>query len=414
MAPGSQRSPLAPAAFPRLPEIAGVRLGVAESGARYRGRPDVLVAVLDPGTAIAGCFTNSKTRSAPVDWDKANLARGRARAMLVNAGNANAFTGARGVQTVASTVEALSRLLGCPKEEIFVASTGVIGEPLDEALINAVLAPTVEKASSEGWSAAAAAIMTTDTFPKAATASAEIDGHQVSINGIAKGSGMIAPDMATMLAFLFTDASLPAPVLQNLLTRSVDRSFNAITVDGDTSTSDTILLAATQKAGVPLPGLNDAADPRLRSFIRALDQVTLDLALQVVRDGEGAEKLIAITVTGAEDDRAARKIALAIGNSPLVKTAVAGSDANWGRIVMAVGKSGEAADRDKLQIAIGGLSVAKNGMRDPDYDEAALTPHMQGREIDIAVDVGMGRGRATVWTCDLTHRYIDINGSYRS
>jgi glutamate N-acetyltransferase/amino-acid N-acetyltransferase len=414
MAPGSQRSPLAPAAFPRLPEIAGVRLGVAESGARYRGRPDVLVAVLDPGTAIAGCFTISKTRSAPVDWDKANLARGRARAMLVNAGNANAFTGARGVQTVASTVEALSRLLGCPKEEIFVASTGVIGEPLDEALINAVLAPTVEKASSEGWSAAAAAIMTTDTFPKAATASAEIDGHQVSINGIAKGSGMIAPDMATMLAFLFTDASLPAAVLQNLLTRSVDRSFNAITVDGDTSTSDTILLAATQKAGVPLPGLNDAADPRLRSFIRALDQVTLDLALQVVRDGEGAEKLIAITVTGAEDDRAARKIALAIGNSPLVKTAVAGSDANWGRIVMAVGKSGEAADRDKLQIAIGGLSVAKNGMRDPDYDEAALTPHMQGREIDIAVDVGMGRGRATVWTCDLTHRYIDINGSYRS
>jgi glutamate N-acetyltransferase/amino-acid N-acetyltransferase len=414
MAPGSQRSPLAPAAFPRLPEIAGVRLGVAESGGRYRGRPDVLVAVLDPGTAIAGCFTISKTRSAPVDWDKANLARGRARAMLVNAGNANAFTGARGVQTVASTVEALSRLLGCPKEEIFVASTGVIGEPLDEALINAVLAPTVEKASSEGWSAAAAAIMTTDTFPKAATASAEIDGHQVSINGIAKGSGMIAPDMATMLAFLFTDASLPAPVLQNLLTRSVDRSFNAITVDGDTSTSDTILLAATQKAGVPLPGLNDAADPRLRSFIRALDQVTLDLALQVVRDGEGAEKLIAITVTGAEDDRAARKIALAIGNSPLVKTAVAGSDANWGRIVMAVGKSGEAADRDKLQIAIGGLSVAKNGMRDPGYDEAALTPHMQGREIDIAVDVGMGRGRATVWTCDLTHRYIDINGSYRS
>jgi glutamate N-acetyltransferase / amino-acid N-acetyltransferase len=414
VAGGSQRSPLAPVALPRLPEIAGVRLGVAESGVRYRGRPDVLVAVLDPGTAIAGCFTISKTRSAPVDWDKANLARGRVRAMLVNAGNANAFTGARGVQTVASTVEALSRLLGCPKEEIFVASTGVIGEPLDEALINAVLAPTVENATGEGWSAAAAAIMTTDTFPKAATASAEIGGHQVTINGIAKGSGMIAPDMATMLAFLFTDASLPAPVLQNLLTRSVDRSFNAITVDGDTSTSDTILLAATQKAGVPLPGLNDAADPRLRSFIRALDQVTLDLALQVIRDGEGAEKLIAITVTGAEDDRAARKIALAIGNSPLVKTAVAGSDANWGRIVMAVGKSGEAADRDKLQIAIGGLSVAKNGMRDPDYDEAALTPHMQGREIDIAVDVGMGRGRATVWTCDLTHRYIDINGSYRS
>jgi glutamate N-acetyltransferase/amino-acid N-acetyltransferase len=414
MAAGPQRSPLAPVAFPRLPEIAGVRLGVAESGVRYRGRSDVLVAVLDPATAIAGCFTTSKTRSAPVDWDKAILAGGRARAILVNAGNANAFTGARGVRTVASTVEALSRLLGCPKEEIFVASTGVIGEPLDEALINAVLAPTVERAAGEGWSAAAAAIMTTDTFPKAATASTEIGGHQVTINGIAKGSGMIAPDMATMLAFLFTDASLPAPVLQDLITRSVERSFNAITVDGDTSTSDTVLLAATQRAGPPQPGLNDAADPRLRSFARALDQVTLDLALQVVRDGEGAEKLIAITVTGAEDDRAARKIALAIGNSPLVKTAIAGSDANWGRIVMAVGKSGEAADRDKLQITIGGLSVARNGMRDPDYDEAALTPHMQGREIDIAVDVGVAGGRATVWTCDLTHRYIDINGSYRS
>ncbi len=414
MAAGSQRSPLAPVAFSRLPEIAGVRLGVAESGVRYRGRSDVLVAVLDPGTAIAGCFTISKTRSAPVDWDKSNLARGRARAILVNAGNANAFTGARGVQTVASTVKTLSRLLGCPTEEIFVASTGVIGEPLDEALINAVLAPAVERATEDGWSAAAAAIMTTDTFPKAATASAEIGGHRVTINGIAKGSGMIAPDMATMLAFLFTDASLPVPVLQDLLNHSVARSFNAITVDGDTSTSDTILLAATQKAGSPLSGLNDAADPRLRSFAGALDQVTLDLALQVVRDGEGAEKLIAITVTGAEDDRAARKIALAIGNSPLVKTAIAGSDANWGRIVMAVGKSGEAADRDKLQITIGGLSVAKNGMRDPDYDEAALTPHMQGREIDIAVDVGVAAGRATVWTCDLTHRYIDINGSYRS
>jgi len=413
MAAGSQRSPLAPVALPQLPEIEGVRLGVAESGVRYRDRSDVLVALLDPGTAIAGCFTTSKTRSAPVDWDKANLAQGRARAILVNAGNANAFTGARGVQTVAGTVGELSRLLGCPREEIFVASTGVIGEPLDEALINAVLAPTIEQATGDGWSAAATAIMTTDTFSKAATAFAEIAGHQVTINGIAKGSGMIAPDMATMLAFLFTDASLPAPVLQELLTRSVERSFNAITVDGDTSTSDTILLAATQKAG-PLAGLDNVGDPRLRSFSRALDQVTLDLALQVVRDGEGAEKLIAITVTGAEDARAARRIAFAIGNSPLVKTAIAGSDANWGRIVMAVGKSGEAADRDRLQIRIGGLSVAKNGMRDPDYDESALTPHMRGREIDIAVDVGVGPGRATVWTCDLTHRYIDINGSYRS
>jgi glutamate N-acetyltransferase/amino-acid N-acetyltransferase len=400
--------------FPRLPTIAGVRLGVAESGVRYRGRSDVLVALLDPGTTIAGCFTTSKTRSAPVDWDKANLAAGRARAILVNAGNANAFTGATGVRTVASTVEALSALIRCPREEIFVASTGVIGEPLDAVPINAVLARTVASAGGEGWGEAAAAIMTTDTFPKGATASAEIAGHRVTINGIAKGSGMIAPDMATMLAFLFTDASLPASVLQDILNRSVARSFNAITVDGDTSTSDTILLAATQKAGMPLQGLRDAADPRLQSFARALDQVTLDLALQVVRDGEGAEKLIAITVTGAEDDKAARKIALAIGNSPLVKTAIAGSDANWGRIVMAVGKSGEAADRDRLKISIGGISVAKDGMRDPDYDEAALVPHMQGREIEIVVDVGVGQGQATVWSCDLTHRYIDINGSYRS
>jgi glutamate N-acetyltransferase/amino-acid N-acetyltransferase len=277
-----------------------------------------------------------------------------------------------------------------------------------------VLGRTVDTAAGGNWDDAARAIMTTDTFPKVATGLSEIAGQRVTINGIAKGSGMIAPDMATMLAFLFTDAALPAPVLQRLLSRSVERSFNAITVDGDTSTSDTILLAATQKAGLPLAGLDDPADARLHSFARALDAVTLDLALQVVRDGEGAEKLIEITVTGAEDDRAAKKIALAIGNSPLVKTAIAGADANWGRIVMAVGKSGEAADRDRLTIAIGGMSVARNGRRDPDYDEAALVPHMQGREIAIVVDVGIGKGRARVWTCDLTHRYIDINGSYRS
>jgi glutamate N-acetyltransferase / amino-acid N-acetyltransferase len=414
MAAQSPRSPLAPAEPARLPPIAGVRLGVAESGVRYRGRPDVLVALLDQGTTIAGCFTSSKTRSAAVDWDRANLKNGTARAFLVNAGNANAFTGAEGVKTVASTVQALSALIHCPREEIFVASTGVIGDPLDPGLINAVLARTVDTAAGDNWDDAARAIMTTDTFPKAATGLGEIAGQRITINGIAKGSGMIAPDMATMLAFLFTDAALPGPVLQRLLSRSVERSFNAITVDGDTSTSDTILLAATQKAGLPLAGLDDPADARLHSFARALDAVTLDLALQVVRDGEGAEKLIEITVTGAEDDRAAKKIALAIGNSPLVKTAIAGADANWGRIVMAVGKSGEAADRDRLAIAIGGMSVARNGRRDPDYDEAALVPHMQGREIAIVVDVGVGKGRARVWTCDLTHRYIDINGSYRS
>ena len=414
MAAGSPRSPLAPAEPARLQPIAGIRLGVAESGVRYRGRPDVLVALFEPGTTIAGCFTTSKTRSAAVDWDRANLANGKARAFLVNAGNANAFTGAAGMKTVASTVAALSALVQCPPQEVFVASTGVIGEPLDPALINAVLARAVETAAGDNWHDAARAIMTTDTFPKLATAGCEIAGRRVTINGIAKGSGMIAPDMATMLAFLFTDAALPAPVLQALLSRSVEQSFNAITVDGDTSTSDTILLAATRPAGTPLSSLADPADARLHSFAGALDAVTLDLALQVVQDGEGAEKLIEITVTGAEDDRAARRIALAIGNSPLVKTALAGADANWGRIVMAVGKSGEAADRDRLAIAIGGLSVARNGMRDPGYDEAALVPHMQGRKIAIAVDVGIGKGRARVWSCDLTHRYIDINASYRS
>jgi glutamate N-acetyltransferase/amino-acid N-acetyltransferase len=280
--------------------------------------------------------------------------------------------------------------------------------------IAAVLPDLARRASPEAWPAAAAAIMTTDTFAKGATATAKIEGQTVTINGIAKGSGMIAPDMATMLTFLFTDANLPHRVLQALLSSSVSRSFNAITVDGDTSTSDTVLLAATGAAGRRPKALKGAADPRLKAFARALDAVTLSLAHQVVCDGEGAEKFIAITVSGAEDDGAARRIGLAIANSPLVKTAIAGEDANWGRIVMAVGKSGEKADRDRLRIQIGGVTVATRGMRDPAYDEAALQPHMKGRHIEIALDAGVGKGKATVWTCDLTHRYIDINGSYRS
>jgi glutamate N-acetyltransferase/amino-acid N-acetyltransferase len=409
-----RRAPLAPEGFPDLPPIDGVRLAAGRAGIRYKDRDDVLLALLAEGSTVAGCYTTSKTRSAPVDWCRASTRRGLVRAIVVNAGNANAFTGKAGVKTVAQTAAAAAKVADCAPEDVFIASTGVIGEPLDAMKIAAVLPDLARRASPEAWPAAAAAIMTTDTFAKGATATAKIEGRTVTINGIAKGSGMIAPDMATMLTFLFTDANLPHRVLQALLSSSVSRSFNAITVDGDTSTSDTVLLAATGAAGPRPKALKGAADPRLKAFARALDAVTLSLAHQVVCDGEGAEKFIAITVSGAEDDGAARRIGLAIANSPLVKTAIAGEDANWGRIVMAVGKSGEKADRDRLRIQIGGVTVATRGMRDPAYDEAALQPHMKGRHIEIALDAGVGKGKATVWTCDLTHRYIDINGSYRS
>jgi glutamate N-acetyltransferase/amino-acid N-acetyltransferase len=409
-----RRAPLAPEGFPDLPPIDGVRLAAGRAGIRYKDRDDVLLALLAEGSTVAGCYTTSKTRSAPVDWCRASTRRGLVRAIVVNAGNANAFTGKAGVKTVAQTAAAAAKLADCAPEDVFIASTGVIGEPLDAMKIAAVLPDLARCASPEAWPAAAAAIMTTDTFAKGATATAKIEGRTVTINGIAKGSGMIAPDMATMLTFLFTDANLPHRVLQALLSSSVSRSFNAITVDGDTSTSDTVLLAATGAAGPRPKALKGAADPRLKAFARALDAVTLSLAHQVVCDGEGAEKFIAITVSGAEDDGAARRIGLAIANSPLVKTAIAGEDANWGRIVMAVGKSGEKADRDRLRIQIGGVTVATRGMRDPAYDETTLQPHMKGRHIEIALDAGVGKGKATVWTCDLTHRYIDINGSYRS
>jgi glutamate N-acetyltransferase / amino-acid N-acetyltransferase len=409
-----RRAPLAPEGFPDLPPIDGVRLAAGRAGIRYKDRDDVLLALLAEGSTVAGCYTTSKTRSAPVDWCRASTRRGLVRAIVVNAGNANAFTGKAGVKTVAQTAAAAAKVADCAPEDVFIASTGVIGEPLDAMKIAAVLPDLARRASPEAWPAAAAAIMTTDTFAKGATATAKIEGRTVTINGIAKGSGMIAPDMATMLTFLFTDANLPHRVLQALLSSSVSRSFNAITVDGDTSTSDTVLLAATGAAGPRPKALKGAADPRLKAFARALDAVTLSLAHQVVCDGEGAEKFIAITVSGAEDDGAARRIGLAIANSPLVKTAIAGEDANWGRIVMAVGKSGEKADRDRLRIQIGGVTVATRGMRDPAYDETTLQPHMKGRHIEIALDAGVGKGKATVWTCDLTHRYIDINGSYRS
>lgn len=406
-----KRSPLAPQTPPCLPEIAGVRLATAETGIKYKDRADLMLAIVPEGSAVAGCLTTSKTASAPVDICRENLKGGRVRAVIVNAGNANAFTGKKGESSSAAVTEAVARTLGCPRGEVFIASTGVIGEPLDPSAIISAIEGLASTARPDGWDEAARAIMTTDTFEKQATGHAELNGTTVTINGIAKGSGMIAPDMATMLVFLFTDAALPAAVLQALLTAAVDKSFNAITVDSDTSTSDTVLLCAT---GDGDSGISAAGDPALAGFRACLEAVTKDLALQVVRDGEGAQKLITIHVAGAEDDRAARTIGLSIANSPLVKTAIAGEDANWGRIVMAVGKAGEKADRDKLTIDIGGIRVASEGEADPAYNEADLQPHMQGREIEIAVNVGIAGGRATVWTCDLTHGYIDINADYRS
>jgi len=406
-------SPLAPKSFAKLPPLAGVRLATGEAGVRYAGRTDVLMVTLAPGTQAAGVFTKSKTASAPVDWCKAQLKSGTARALVVNSGNANAFTGKAGLAGAQAVAQAAAGVLGCRSGEVMLASTGVIGEPLPSERITRILGTLAESGSASHWRAAAEAIMTTDTYPKMATASAEIDGRKVTINGIAKGSGMIAPDMATMLAFVFTDANLPAAVLQELLSAGVKGSFNAITVDSDTSTSDTLILFATGK-GASHPVIAKANDRRLADFTRKLDAVLLDLALQVVRDGEGAQKLIRIDVAGAESDDAAKRIALSIANSPLVKTAIAGNDANWGRVVMAVGKAGEKADRDRLKISFGNQLVAENGERAAKYNEAAATKAVSGREVQIAVDLGFGKGAARVWTCDLTHGYIDINGSYRS
>jgi glutamate N-acetyltransferase / amino-acid N-acetyltransferase len=406
-------SPLAPGAFPALEAIAGVTLATAETGIRYKNRPDVLLALMPKGTTVAGCLTTSKSSSAPVDWCKAGLKQGSARALVVNAGNANAFTGKAGVATVTAVAKAAAKQFGCKALDVFQASTGVIGEPLNPAFIVDALPVLAASASPDAWTASAKAIMTTDTFAKASIAKAKLGKDIVTIQGIAKGSGMIAPDMATMLVFIFTDAAVPAKALQAMLSASVAKTFNCITVDGDTSTSDTVLLFATGAKG-KVTGLKSAADVRLRAFAKALDSVCHDLALQVARDGEGAEKLIEITLTGAENNKAAHKIAMSIANSPLVKTAIAGQDANWGRIVMAIGKAGEKAIRDKIKIRIGGIQVAKSGMRDASYKEADIMPHMKGRHIVIEADVGVGKGKSTVWTCDLTHRYIDINGSYRS
>ncbi len=407
------RSPLAPPRFPKVPEIAGVRLSAAAAGVRYKGRKDVMLAELAPGTAVGGVFTRSRTAAAPVEWCRERLKSGRARAVLVNAGNANAFTGAAGRAAVEAVAGAVAAEVGCRPSEVFLASTGVIGEPLPHDRIARALARLRRGLSGTAWRSAAEAIRTTDTFPKAAAAVANIDGTPCNIAGIAKGSGMIAPDMATMLAFVFTDARLPAAVLQRLTAAANRTSFNAISVDGDTSTSDTVLAFATGRAPRHRP-VSSAADPRLADFKAKLRAVMTDLAQQVVRDGEGASKFVTVTVSGAESSRAARRIGLCIANSPLVKTAIAGNDPNWGRIVMAVGKAGEKADRDRLGIRIGDWPVTEGGMVRADYDEAPVARYMKGSDIDIRVDVGVGRGRFTVWTCDLTQAYVSINADYRS
>ena len=405
-------SPLAPAAFPSLRPIAGVRLSATEAGIRYKNRVDLMVAVLDPGSTIAGVFTRSKTPGAPVTWCREILPKGSARVVVVNSGNSNVFTGKAGRKIVEDTAAAAAKAVGCAPDEVYISSTGVIGEvPPGEKLIQA-LPGAIAAVAPDAWDAAARAILTTDTFPKGATRTAKIDGALVTINGFVKGSGMIAPDMATMLGYVFTDAKLPASVLQELLSGGTDKSFNATTVDGDTSTSDTVLLVATNKADHGK--IHKASDPKLKDFKRKLDTLLIDLAQQIVRDGEGAEKFVEIRVTGAAGKKAAQRIGLAIGNSPLVKTALAAGDANWGRIVMAVGKSGEKVDRDTLSISVGGTKIAAEGGPVPGYDEAPVAKHMAGREILIEVDIGLGKGKATIWTCDLTHRYIDINGSYRS
>ncbi|MBL8578662.1 MAG: bifunctional glutamate N-acetyltransferase/amino-acid acetyltransferase ArgJ [Mesorhizobium sp.] len=408
-------SPLAPKKYPKMPAIEGVRMATAEAGIKYKNRTDLLVMAFDEGTQVAGVFTKSRCPSAPVDWCRQNLAGGKARLLVVNSGNANAFTGKKGRQTTEMTGKAGAKAGKCGEDEVFLASTGVIGEPLDASRFSHLLAGMAKEAKPDFWREAASAIMTTDTYPKVATVTVRLGEIDVTINGIAKGAGMIAPDMATMLSFVATDAPIAAPVLQALLSGGVGKTFNAITVDSDTSTSDTLLLFATGAAGKRgAPAIDSVKDPRLSAFKRGLGKVLKSLALQVVRDGEGARKQVEVTVTGAKSARSAKRIALSIANSPLVKTAVAGEDANWGRVVMAVGKSGEPADRDRLSIWFGDNRLAHEGERDPGYSEERTSAYMKGEDIRIRADIGIGRGKATVWTCDLTKEYVAINGDYRS
>src|ERR1700756_2164807 len=411
-------SPNAPTNVPEMPAISGVKLATASAGIRYKDRTDVLLAILDKGTAVAGVFTQSKCPSAPVEWCRAKLGSSKAavaRALVVNSGNANAFTGKTGRQATAMTAAIAAKAVGCRPNEVFLASTGVIGEPLDATKFDGVLAALATKDAPDEWMSAARAIMTTDTFPKVATATVRLGKARVTINGMAKGAGMIAPDMATMLAFVFTDAPIAAGALQSLLKSGVEDTFNAVTIDGDTSTSDTLLAFATGAAAANgASKISRAADPRLKAFTKAFRAVLADLAEQVARDGEGARKLVEIIVEGATTKASARKIAMWVANSPLVKTAIAGEDANWGRVVMAVGKAGEPANRDKLSISFNGIRVAKSGARDPSYDETEVSKAMREPKIQIKVQLGLGKGRDRVLTCDLTKEYVAINGDYRS
>ncbi|MDH6267629.1 glutamate N-acetyltransferase/amino-acid N-acetyltransferase [Rhizobium sp. SG_E_25_P2] len=408
-------SPLAPKSYADMPVIEGVRMATAEAGIKYKNRTDVLLMAFDEPATVAGVFTRSKCPSAPVDFCRANLPHGKAKALIVNSGNANAFTGKKGKAATALTAQSAASTLGAADNEIYLASTGVIGEPLNADKIAAVLPDLATRLTGDFWFEAAKAIMTTDTYPKVATRSANIGDVTVTINGIAKGAGMIAPDMATMLSFVVTDAALPADVLQALLSKGVGPSFNSVTVDSDTSTSDTLMLFATGAAGKRgQSAVAEAGDPALADFASALDNLLLDLAHQVVCDGEGARKMVEVEVSGAVSDESAKRVALSIANSPLVKTAVAGEDANWGRVVMAVGKSGEPADRDLLEISFGDVRVAVEGERDPAYSEDAASAVMKKDKIPVRVKLGLGAGKATVWTCDLTKEYVEINGDYRS
>lgn len=412
-----KKSPLAPESFPDLPPIAGFDMAVAEAGVRYKGRTDLWVLRGQKGTTAAGVFTKNTMPGAPISWSRSALVSAYkytddVQLVVVNSGTANVFTGAVGKQAVVETARGAAEVFGGAANTVQIGSTGVIGEPLEASKLTAQFSDMASRMTGDGWADSAQAIMTTDTYPKGATATAEIAGAQVRINGIAKGSGMIAPDMATMLAYVATDAALPADVLQDILDEQVKTTFNAITVDSDTSTSDTLLLLAS--GAVEMPEITTASDPRLKDFKTSLHAVLLDLALQIVRDGEGASKFIEIHVTGAQSHDSAHRIGMSLANSPLVKTAIAGEDANWGRIVMAVGKSGEAADRDKLSIRFGPHVVAENGFVSPQYNEAQGASYMKQSELVLGVDIGLGSGQARVYTCDLTHGYIDINADYRS
>jgi glutamate N-acetyltransferase/amino-acid N-acetyltransferase len=411
----SSVSPFAPSKLVKLPPIEGVAFATAEAGIRYKNRTDLLLAVLDEGTTAAGVLTQSKTASAPVLVCRKHLKKGTARALVVNSGNANAFTGKKGREAVDITVDYAVEAVGCKPHEVFVASTGVIGEPLDATQFAHLLTGLAKEAKADAFEQAARAIMTTDTYPKLATRTALIGDTEVTINGFCKGAGMIAPDMATMLCFIFTDAALPPDVLQDLVAKHAQTTFNCMTIDGDTSTSDTCLVFATGRAAERgQKSVTKATSKKLQPFSEALHDLMRDLAIQVAKDGEGLSKFVTFEVEDAKSWDAARRIALACANSPILKTAIAGEDPNWGRVVMAVGKSGEAADRDKLTIWFGPYCVARDGERADEYDEKTVAKYMKNREIVIRVSVGVGKAAATVWTCDLTHDYVSINADYRS